>query len=79
MKGRWLLDRGEGWLGKAHEFDGVGCLHEKTTSSLRGDADVIGIDYHKANSVYSVLDLQGDSLGQGRIDHHGADPIDRQA
>ena len=29
----------------------------------------IGIDYHKANSVYSVLDLQGDSLGQGRIDH----------
>jgi transposase len=29
----------------------------------------IGIDYHKAYSVYSVLDLQGDSLGQGRIDH----------
>ena len=29
----------------------------------------IGIAYHKANSVYSVLDLQGDSLGQGRIDH----------
>ena len=23
----------------------------------------IGIDYHKAYSVYSVLDLQGDSLG----------------
>jgi transposase len=29
----------------------------------------IGIDYHKAYSVYSVLDAQGSSLGQGRIDH----------
>ena len=29
----------------------------------------IGIDYHKAYSVYSVLDAQGESLGQGRIDH----------
>ena len=29
----------------------------------------IGIDYHKAYSVYSVLDTQGDSLGHGRIDH----------
>jgi hypothetical protein len=25
----------------------------------------IGIDYHKAYSVYSVLDVQGESLGQG--------------
>ena len=25
----------------------------------------IGIDYHKTESVYSVLDVQGDSLGQG--------------
>ena len=25
----------------------------------------IGIDYHKAYSVYSVLDAQGESLGQG--------------
>ena len=40
MKGRWPLDRREGRLGKAHEFDGVGCLHEKTTSSIRGDASV---------------------------------------
>ena len=37
----------------------------------------IGIDYHKAYSVYSVLDLQGDSLGQGRIDH--AHPEDFRA
>jgi len=29
----------------------------------------IGIDYHKAYSVYSVLDAQGSRLGQGRIDH----------
>jgi len=29
----------------------------------------IGIDCHKAYSVYSVLDTQGDSLGQGRIDY----------
>jgi transposase len=29
----------------------------------------IGIDYHKAYSVYKVLDVQGESLGQGRIDH----------
>ena len=29
----------------------------------------IGIDYHKRYSVYNVLDAQGDSLGQGRIDH----------
>jgi hypothetical protein len=29
----------------------------------------IGIDYHKAYSVYNVLDMQGESLGQGRIDH----------
>ena len=29
----------------------------------------IGIDYHKAYSVYSVLDAQGSCLGQGRIDH----------
>lgn len=29
----------------------------------------IGIDYHKAYSVYNVLDVQGESLGQGRIDH----------
>ena len=25
----------------------------------------IGIDYHKRYSVYNVLDLQGESLGQG--------------
>jgi hypothetical protein len=37
----------------------------------------IGIDYHKAYSVYSVLDAQGDSLGQGRIDH--AHPEDFRA
>ena len=29
----------------------------------------IGIDYHKAYSVYNMLDGQGESLGQGRIDH----------
>jgi hypothetical protein len=29
----------------------------------------IGIDYHKAYSIYSMLDAQGESLGQGRIDH----------
>ena len=29
----------------------------------------IGIDYHKAYSVYNVLDVQGESLGHGRIDH----------
>jgi hypothetical protein len=29
----------------------------------------IGIDYHKAYSVYSVLNAQGDSLGHGRINH----------
>jgi len=29
----------------------------------------IGIDYNKEYSVYSVLDMQRDSLGQGRIDH----------
>jgi hypothetical protein len=26
----------------------------------------IGIDYHKAYGVYNVLDVQGESLGQGR-------------
>ena len=29
----------------------------------------IGIDHYKAYSVYNVLDVQGESLGQGRIDH----------
>ena len=29
----------------------------------------IGIDYHKAYSVYCVLDAQGSSLERGRIDH----------
>jgi hypothetical protein len=38
MKGRWMLDRREGRLGKAHKLNGVGCLHEKATSSIRGDA-----------------------------------------
>jgi hypothetical protein len=37
----------------------------------------IGVDYHKAYSVYSVLNAQGDSLGQGRIDH--AHPEDFRA
>ena len=37
----------------------------------------IGIDYHKATSVYSVLDAQVESLGQGRIDH--AQPEDFRA
>ncbi len=40
MKGRWMLDRREGRLGKAHKLNGVGCLHEKATSSIRGDAGV---------------------------------------
>jgi hypothetical protein len=72
MKGRWMLDRREGRLGKAHKLNGVGCLHEKVTSSIVQSEEMpvfIGIDYHKAYSVYSVLDAQGDSLGQGRIDH----------
>jgi hypothetical protein len=29
----------------------------------------IGIDYHKAYSVHNVLNVQGESLGQGCIDH----------
>jgi hypothetical protein len=29
----------------------------------------IGIDYHKAYSVYCVLDAQGSSLERGCIDH----------
>ena len=33
----------------------------------------IGIDYHKAYSVYSVVDAQGSSLGHGRIDHARAE------
>ena len=33
----------------------------------------IGIDYHKAYSVYNVLDVQGESLGHGRIDHAHAE------
>jgi hypothetical protein len=37
----------------------------------------IGIDYHKAYSIYSVLDAQGSRLGQGRIDH--AHPEDFRA
>ena len=37
----------------------------------------IGIDYHKAYCVYNVLDVQGESLGQGRIDH--AHPEDFRA
>jgi hypothetical protein len=40
MKGRWMLDWREGRLGKAHQLNGVGCLHEKATSSIRGDAGV---------------------------------------
>ena len=40
MKGRWMLDRREVRLGKAHKLNGVGCLHEKTTSSIGGDAGV---------------------------------------
>ena len=69
MKGRWLLDRRAGRLGKAHELDGVGCLHDKATSSIRGDAGLHRHRLSKAYSVYSVLDAQGESLGQGRIDH----------
>ena len=37
----------------------------------------IGIDYHKAYSVYNVLDVQGETLGQGRINH--AHPEDFRA
>jgi transposase len=37
----------------------------------------IGIDYHKAYSVYNVLNAQGDSLGKGRINH--AHPEDFRA
>jgi hypothetical protein len=37
----------------------------------------IGIDYHKAYSVYNVLNAQGDSLGEGRINH--AHPEDFRA
>jgi hypothetical protein len=37
----------------------------------------IGIDYHMAYRVYNVLDVQGDSLGQGRIGH--AQPEDFRA
>jgi hypothetical protein len=40
MKSRWMLDRREVRLGKAHKLNGVGCLHEKTTSSIGGDAGV---------------------------------------
>ena len=29
----------------------------------------IGIDYHKAYSIYGVVDAQGDSLARGRINH----------
>ena len=33
----------------------------------------IGIDYHKAYSVYTVVDAQGSNLEQGRIDHARAE------
>jgi hypothetical protein len=52
MKTRWMLDRREGRLGKAHKLPS----EEMPV--------FIGIDYHKAYSVYSVLDAQGESLGQ---------------
>ena len=40
MKGRLLLEGRDGQLGEAHELDGVGCLHEEATSSIRRDADL---------------------------------------
>jgi hypothetical protein len=53
---------------QGHKLNAVGCLHEKATSSSRGDA---GVYRHrlKAYSLYNVLDVQGESFGQGRIDH----------
>ena len=54
---------------QGHELDGVGSVHEETTSSVSGDATFIGIDYHKAYSVYCVLDALGGELERGRIDH----------
>ena len=66
-----MLDRRKGRLGKAHKLNGVGCLHEKATSSIRGGA---GVYRHRLSQGiqrldYNVLDEQGESLGQGRIDH----------
>ena len=38
--------------------------------SIGGDARCLSAWIsHKAYSVYNVLDLQGESLGQGRVDH----------
>jgi hypothetical protein len=53
MKGRWLLELNEGRLGKAHELDGVGCLHEKASSSSRGDA---GLHRHRLSQGIQRLE-----------------------
>jgi hypothetical protein len=72
-----LLDAQEGPLGKAHKLNGVGCSMKRQPVQSEEMPTFIGIDYHKAYSVYSVLDAQGESLGQGCIDH--AHPEDFRA
>jgi hypothetical protein len=52
------------WLDKAHELYGVSCLHERQPVQSEETPVFIGIDYHKAYSVYSVLDAQGDESNQ---------------
>jgi hypothetical protein len=39
----------------------------------------IGIDYHKAYSVYSALNAQDDSLGHGRINHAHPEDFSNQS
>ena len=40
------------------------------TEMVTETATFIGIDYHKRYSVYHAVAAAGQSLGQGRIEHH---------
>ena len=64
-----MLDRREGWLGKAHKLDGVGCLHEKTTSSIGGDAECSSASIITRHIASITCSTRRRELGQGRIDH----------
>ena len=56
-----MLDRREGGLGKAHKLNGVGCLHEKATSSIGGDAGVFPSPCPRRNGNFDTPQWQSHS------------------
>jgi Transposase and inactivated derivatives len=53
---------------EAHKINGVNWVM-KTQSDTRKEPSFIGIDYHKRYSVYCVVDVRGEVLERGRIEH----------